>query len=230
MTTEPVPATPDPDEFYSAAQRGLQRELKTDNLANAVVQAIVRDELLPDMIGFVSSRDYFFLSSVDAEGMPTVSYKGGNVGVAHVVNPKKIVFPSFNGNGMYFSMGNISEASKVGMLFIDMCTPLRVRVQGNARLSQNEAYMALFPGAEFVVEVDVTRAFFNCARYIHKHKRVEETNKYVPDEKGEAPFPAWKRIDLLQEALHPDDIGMADATGGTITEDQYNQKVMEGTS
>lgn len=230
MTTEPEAAIPDPEEFYSAAQRKLQKELKTDKLANAVVQAIVREELLPEMIGFVSSRDYFFLSSVDAEGMPTVSYKGGKVGLAHVVNPKKIVFPSFNGNGMYFSMGNISEASKVGMLFIDMCTPLRVRVQGVAKLTQNEEYMKLFPGAEFVVEVGVTRAFYNCARYIHKHERVEETNKYVPDEKGEAPFPAWKRIDMLQEVLHPADIGKAEAAGGTITEDEYNQKVMEGTS
>ncbi len=227
-TSEAV--TPDPDEFYSKAQRKLQQDLKTDNLANAVVHAIVRDEMLPEMIGFISTRDYFFLSSVDADGMPTVSYKGGKVGVAHVVSPKKIVFPSFNGNGMYFSMGNISEASKVGLLFIDMCTPLRVRVQGEAKLTQTEEYMNMFPGAEFVVEVDVTRAFFNCARYIHKHERIEETNKYVPDEKGDAPFPAWKRIDGLQEALHPDDIGKADGAGGTITEDEYNQKVMDGTS
>lgn len=52
-------ATPDPDAFYSKAQRKLQTELQTDNLANAVVHAIVRDEMLPEMIGFVSSRDYF---------------------------------------------------------------------------------------------------------------------------------------------------------------------------
>ena len=230
MAKEIDPATPDPDDFYSASQRKLQQELKTDNLANAVVRAIVRDALLPEMSGFISSRDYFFLSSVDADGMPTVSYKGGKVGIAHVVNPKKIVFPSFNGNGMYFSTGNIAETNKVGMLFIDMCTPLRVRVQGEAKLSQNETYMELFPGAEFVVEVEVTRAFFNCARYIHKHERIEETNKYVPDEGGNAPFPAWKRIDMLQEVLHPDDIGKADEADGTITEDEYNQKVMEGTS
>ena len=230
MATPTEPVTPDPDDFYSAHQRKLQKELKTDNLANAVVHAIVRDELLPEMSGFISSRDYFFLSSVDAQGMPTVSYKGGKVGVAHVVDPKKIVFPSFNGNGMYFSTGNIAETSKVGMLFIDMCTPLRVRVQGEAKLSQNEEYMNLFPGAEFVIEVTVTRAFYNCARYIHKHERIEETNKYVPDDKGNAPFPAWKRIDMLQEVLHPDDIGRADEAGGTITEDEYNQKVMEGTS
>ncbi|MFK7963042.1 MAG: pyridoxamine 5'-phosphate oxidase family protein [Burkholderiaceae bacterium] len=227
----PDPAiTPDPDDFYSPAQRELQKELQTDKLANAVVQAIVRDELLPEMIGLISSRDYFFLSSVDAQGMPTVSYKGGNPGVAHVVNPKKIVFPSYNGNGMYFSTGNIAEASKVGMLFIDMCTPVRVRVQGEAKLSQNEDYMKLFPGAEFVIEVAVTRAFFNCARYIHKHQRLEETNKYVPDASGEAPFPSWKRIDKLQDYLHPDDLGKAETAGGTITEDDYNEKVQKGES
>jgi hypothetical protein len=128
------------------------------------------------------------------------------VGVAHVADEKTIVFPSYNGNGMYFSAGNISATGKVGMLFIDMCTPHRVRVQGTAALSQNEDHMKRFPGAEFVVEVTVNKVFINCARYIHKHQRIEGTSRYVPDENGEAPLPAWKRIDMIQEALPEEDL------------------------
>lgn len=230
VSEDSAPAIPNPDEFYSPHQRALQEELQTRKLADAVVFGVVREELEPEMAGFIESRDYFFLSTVDADGWPTVSYKGGNVGVAHVVDPKTIVFPNYNGNGMYFSTGNIYATGKVGMLFIDMCTPHRVRVQGTAKLSKDAGLLARYPGAEFLVEVAVEKAFINCARYIHKHERVEETNRYVPDAKGEAPFPAWKRLDMLQDFLHPDDLGKADACGGTITEDEYKKKVMDGTS
>lgn len=230
MATDDEASIPNPDEFYSPQQRALQDELQTRPLANAVAFAIVRDVLEPEAAGFIESRDYFFLSTVNDEGEPTVSYKGGNVGVAHVVDEKTIVFPNYNGNGMYFSAGNISATGKVGMLFIDMCTPHRVRVQGTAKLSHNEEHMKRYPGAEFVVEVTVDKAFLNCARYIHKHERTGETNRYVPDEKGDAPFPSWKRIDLLQEFLPPDDARKAAESGGPITEDEYKQKVMDGTS
>jgi predicted pyridoxine 5'-phosphate oxidase superfamily flavin-nucleotide-binding protein len=230
MTTEDEASSPNPDHFYSPQQRALQDEMQTRPLANAVVFAVVREELDPEMAGFISSRDYFFLSTVNEEGEPTVSYKGGNVGVAHVADEKTIVFPSYNGNGMYFSAGNISATGKVGMLFIDMCTPHRVRVQGTAALSQNEDHMKRFPGAEFVVEVTVNKVFINCARYIHKHQRIEGTSRYVPDENGEAPLPAWKRIDMIQEALPEEDLSRVAKSGGTITEDEYKRKVMDGTS
>jgi len=110
-----------------------------------------------------------------------------------------------------------------------MVTPLRVRVQGEAKLSQNADYLEKFPGANMIVEVDITSVFYNCARYIHKHERVE-ASKYVPNAKGEQPFPAWKRIDGLQEVLQPKDIGRAAEEGGVITEAEYEAKVMEGTS
>jgi hypothetical protein len=80
-----------------------------------------------------------------------------------------------------------------------------------------------------IYDVTVASVFLNCARYIHKHQRLE-TSKYVPDEKGEQPFPAWKRIDDLQPALPPKDQGRAQDEGGLITEDDYEEHVMKGTS
>ena len=75
----------------------------------------------------------------------------------------------------------------------------------------------------------MTRVFQNCARYIHKHERLE-TSPYVPDAEGNVPYPAWKRIDKIQDFLHPNDIGRAEAEGGVITEEQYIEKVQDGTS
>lgn len=219
----------DPTEFYSDAQRKIQADQDSENLAAAMAATIVFDELQEDHSDFIASRDYFFLSSVNAEGEPTVSYKGGPVGLVQVLSPKKLAFPSYDGNGMFYSMGNVAEAGKIGMLFIDMETPHRVRVQGTAKVSKDPDLMQRFPGANMVVEVDVTSAFINCARYIHKHQRLE-TSKYVPDEKGDQPFPSWKRIDLLQDALPGRDAGGADEAGGLITIEQYQEALDKGES
>lgn len=220
---------PSPEEFYTQSSRTLQEEFQTRPLADAVVAAIVTDEIQEEQIGFIASRDYFFLATVSDDGQPTVSYKGGPVGLVHVVDPSKLVFPNYDGNGMFKSMGNARETGQVGLLFIDMETPNRVRVQGKARLVKSSEHLERFPGANMVVEVDVESVFYNCARYIHKHERVAQS-PYVPDEKGEQPFPAWKRIDGLQPVLPERDQGRADEEGGTITMDEYGQKLMEGTS
>jgi hypothetical protein len=220
---------PTSDEFYTDAQRQLQARHDSVKLADVVVQAIVRDEIEAPHVPFIESRDFFFLSTVSASGEPTVSYKGGAPGLVKVVDSRTLVFPNYDGNGMFKSMGNLSEAGKVGLLFIDMETPNRVRVQGNATLSADDPELDGYPGANMLVRVDVTACFLNCARYIHKHTRVAQS-PYVPNEKGEQPFPSWKRIDLVQDALPARDAGRAAAEGGVITFDGYVEKLMEGTS
>ncbi|MEX0344309.1 MAG: pyridoxamine 5'-phosphate oxidase family protein [Rhizobiaceae bacterium] len=217
------------DEFYTAEQRQLQNDHGSTKLADTVVAAIVRDEIEEPHIPFIESRDFFFLSTVSAEGEPTVSYKGGPVGVVKVLNSRRLIFPSYDGNGMFKSMGNIKAASKIGLLFIDFETPNRIRVQGNATLTKDDPELARYPGANMIVRVDVTSCFLNCARYIHKHARVSDS-PYVPDEKGEQPHPSWKRIDMVQESLPESARARTEAEGGTITFDDYVDKLMAGES
>ncbi|MEM8700859.1 MAG: pyridoxamine 5'-phosphate oxidase family protein [Pseudomonadota bacterium] len=220
---------PTADEFYTRAQRDLQDRFGTAKLADTVVAAIVRDEIEDPHVPFIESRDFFFLSTVSADGEPTVSYKGGPVGIVKVLDPRTLVFPSYDGNGMFKSMGNIKAASKVGLLFIDMETPNRIRVQGNASLSEDDPELVRYPGANMLVRVEVTSCFLNCARYIHKHKRIA-SSPYVPDHKGEQPHPSWKRIDMVQDALPEDARARTAAEGGTITMDDYAGKLMAGES
>ena len=116
-------------DFYQSGHRALQQEFDSTALADRLEDIIVQPALDADAQAFVQAQDHFFLTSVDQDGFPTVSYKGGNAGLVQVVDPVTLRFPCFDGNGMWLSMGNIEDTSKVGLLFINMVEPHRIRVQ-----------------------------------------------------------------------------------------------------
>jgi len=214
-------------EIYSTEHRTLQNVFDTTRLADRVDELVVRSKLSSDQKAFIESRDMFFLSTVDHRGYPTCSYKGGSPGFIKVVDLQTIVFPSYNGNGMFLSMGNINTNHKVGMLFIDFETPHRVRVHGDATVAQNDPMLADFVGAELLVRVTITETFINCPRYIHQYQRVK-TSKYAPQSGCDAPpAPQWKRIDALQDALPANESAVAKELGGIITFEEYSAMVIK---
>lgn len=214
--------------IYGDQHRTLQQKFDTSRLADRIEGAIVRPDIPPDHKAFIESRDMFFLASVDHRGFPTCSYKGGAPGFVRVVDPQTLAFPSYNGNGMFLSMGNILTSHKVGMLFIDFETPHRVRVHGVATIDQNDPLLADFPGAELIVRVAVTEIFINCPRYVHKYQRVQ-TSKYAPQAGCETPPPPqWKRIDAMQDVLPEREKEVAEKMGGTITFEEYEALVTKG--
>lgn len=50
----------------------------------------------------------------DAEGRPDCSFKGGPSGFARVAAPDQLVFPDYDGNGMFKSLGNLTANPKSG--------------------------------------------------------------------------------------------------------------------
>ncbi len=216
--------------FYTDSQKAMQTRFDSEPLAQTVAAAIMVDELDMDMhVPFITSRDFFFLSTVNERGEPTVSYKGGPVGIVSVLDPSTLIFPNYDGNGMFLSMGNIDATAKIGMLFIDFETPNRIRVQATASVTEDDPELSRYPGATMIVRAKVDKVYLNCARLIHKHTRVE-TSPYVPDAEGNQPYPSWKRIDLVQDSLRPEDQGRAEAEGGTITMEDYGAALAAGQS
>jgi uncharacterized protein len=214
-------------EFYSDEQRALQRRFETEKMADLMQQVIVHAEVQEAERAFIESRDMFFLATVDAAGQPTCSYKGGAPGFVRVVDPGTLAFPSYDGNGMFLSMGNIQSTGHIGMLFIDFETPHRLRVQGAASVEPNDPLLADYPGADLIVRVAVSALFVNCSRYVHRYQRLAGS-RYVPRTACETPFAEWKRIDLVQDALPPRDAGRTARAGGTISMAEYEAKLAAG--
>ncbi len=110
------------------------------------------------------------------------------------------MFPNYDGNGMYLSMGNVAGNGLVGMLFIDLCSPKRLRVNGSARIEPAAFAVPAYPEAQFVVVVSVREVFPNCPRYVHKHAVVERS-QFVPHAGCDTPVPAWKQSDWARDVL-----------------------------
>jgi uncharacterized protein len=213
---------------YTPAARALQDRFDTRKLADVELQVIVHDELSPPDKGFISSAEMFWLASVDGKGSPTVSYKGGAPGFVHILDDKTLLFPNYDGNGMYYSMGNVATTASIGMLFMAFDRPARLRVQGQAQLTDDPAMVGRFPGAQFAVRVAITALITNCPRYIPRMTRVD-ASRYIPDPvTGVQHVPGWKRIDAIQDVLPARDQNKADTVGGLITMDEWGRMVAEG--
>lgn len=195
-------------ELFGDGARALQDELATRRLADAIAGHTMHTELTDDDVALVRAQSTVWLSTVDADGWPDVSYKGGDVGFVEVVSPTELRVPMYDGNGMQRTMGNIVDTGRVALLFVDTARPWRLRIHGTATVSTAPADTAAHPGADAVVVVTPTRIFPNCGRYIHQDGAI---SPFVPDEHGEAPLPAWKRHEFLRPVLRERDRERLDA-------------------
>ena len=118
--------------MYHEGSRQLQDRYETRRLADRLVEVVVHDAFTDDDRAFIESRPLFFLATADAEGRPDCSYKGGRPGFVRVVDPQTLAFPSYDGNGMFKSLGNVIVNPHVGLLFVDFESPKRLRVNGRA--------------------------------------------------------------------------------------------------
>jgi predicted pyridoxine 5'-phosphate oxidase superfamily flavin-nucleotide-binding protein len=214
-------------DFYGESHRALQDQFDSRRLADGLEQAIIHDSLSRIDKKFITASDMFFLSTLDHNGWPTVSHKGGFPGFVKILDDQTIAFPCYDGNGMHYSAGNIQNHAKIGLLFIDFVRPRRIRVHGTAEVVIDDPLLADYHEACMMVRVKIDNIFTNCGRYIHKYTRKEQS-EYVPSDGTETPVAEWKRVEEFQEFLPERDKGSADQAGGTISEKEYRKDFWRG--
>src|SRR5207244_5146335 len=165
-------------------------------------EKLMRHTIDDDDRAFIEARDMFCLATGDEEGRPQCSYKGGEPGFVRVLDERTIAFPSYDGNGMYLSLGNALVNPHVGLLFVDFVSerPSRLRLNGVARVDERDELMAAYPEAQFIVRVRATQGFPNCPRYIHRMALVERS-RFVPHTECATPVPGWKREGWARDVL-----------------------------
>jgi uncharacterized protein YndB with AHSA1/START domain/predicted pyridoxine 5'-phosphate oxidase superfamily flavin-nucleotide-binding protein len=195
--------------FYRDSHREMQDQFGTRQLADRLRDVTVRPALMASDAAFIAHQNMFFLATADLDGKPNCSYKGGKRGFVSVIDERTIAFPSYDGNGMFMSAGNLRENPHVGLLFLDFERQARLRVSGTAEIDTTARLLKRYPGADLIVRVHVRSVFGNCPRYVHKMELVEESS-FVPTA-GHPPPPAaeWKQLAEFSDVLPDRDAEVA---------------------
>ncbi|MFN9928302.1 MAG: pyridoxamine 5'-phosphate oxidase family protein [Phenylobacterium sp.] len=128
--------------MFHEGNRELQDAFGSRALADRLVERLKREAFTADDARFIGAQAFFFLATADAEGRPDCSFKGGAPGFVQVLAPDLLVFPDYDGNGMFKSLGNIVANPQVGLLFITMGErPARLRVNGRAEVVTDHPMM-----------------------------------------------------------------------------------------
>jgi predicted pyridoxine 5'-phosphate oxidase superfamily flavin-nucleotide-binding protein len=175
---------------YHTAQRAFQDRFDTRRLADRLAETTT-DTISPRHKAFIEGRESFFLATADKEGWPECSHKGGEKGFVRVLDEHTLVFPVYDGNGMFLSCGNLVVNPRVGMLFINFENGTRLRLNGLASIDPDDPLIATYPRAKMVVRVRAHEVFANCRRYVHRYKLIEQS-VFVPSQECEPPVPDWK--------------------------------------
>ena len=132
----------------------LRRQFRTPDIP-------VASSLSQDLVQFIESLDFFFIATSNRVGECDSSYRGKGEGVPaiRVLDSRTIIFPHYLGNGTFRSLGNILENPHIGMLFMDLKTGLRIRINGHAEISGDPEWLKLFPHSLMTVKVIVEEAY-----------------------------------------------------------------------
>lgn len=192
--------------MFHEGNRTLQDRYGGRAVADKIVEMVESETISDDFRAFIESVPFFFLAT-SANGNTDCSFKGGDPGFVRVTSPSTLIFPDYDGNRMYKSLGNISENPSIGMLFIKFGAEegqgalfLRVRVNGDAVIHDDHPALADYPGATRIVEVTVRHIYPNCPRYVPEMQMIAPS-RHVPRQGEDQPTPAWKTLPPIEELL-----------------------------
>lgn len=110
---------------------------------------------------WIAQADTFFIASYHPTGGADASHRGGFAGFVQMVDEKTLVWPEYNGNGMFNSLGNITEHPATGLLFVDFEDGATLQLTGSAHIVWDEERIAAIPGAERLVEFNLDQALIS---------------------------------------------------------------------
>jgi uncharacterized protein len=189
--------------MYHEGNRELQARFGSAALADRLLEKTHRTAFTDADKTFIESLPFFFLATADVHGQPDCSFKGGAPGFVKVLAPDLLIYPDYDGNGMFKSLGNVRSNPQVGLLFIAMTDrPKRLRVQGTAELAFDDPMLADLPGGQVLVRIRPTHVFPNCPRYIPDLKH-DAPSVYVPEAGGTPVEPNWKGSPDFKDVVPP---------------------------
>ncbi|MFH9265914.1 pyridoxamine 5'-phosphate oxidase family protein [Streptomyces sp. NPDC017546] len=114
------------------------------------------DALSPAQQEALRTADTFFVATASDRGDADASHRGGNPGFVQVLTPRLLRWPDYAGNGMFLTLGNLELNPAAGLLVPGWDTGASLHLTGFARTVWDGDAVARIPGAERLVEFEVT--------------------------------------------------------------------------
>lgn len=166
----------------SQGEHALQEQYGTVKRASAFYDRQMLDHLNATMRRFIERQEMVFIATSDSKGECDCSFRAGEPGFVVVLDEKTLLYPEYRGNGVWASLGNISENPYIGMMFIDFIQDtIGLHVNGKAKIMENAELLQRLdlPASlqqemkikgrrkpERWVLVEVEEAYIHCSKHI----------------------------------------------------------------
>jgi len=135
---------------------------------------------------FIERSPFLVLSTADAAGWPDSSPRGDPPGFVALEGRRTLLVPDRPGNNRVDSFNNVIANPKVGLLFLVPGHSHSLRVNGTARLINDEELCKRFAvqgkAAHAVLEVTALEVFFHCGKSLIRSRLWEPAQ--WPDRTG----------------------------------------------
>jgi truncated hemoglobin YjbI/predicted pyridoxine 5'-phosphate oxidase superfamily flavin-nucleotide-binding protein len=182
----------------SDGEHALQAKYASEDRANTFYARQVLNFLAPRMREFISRQEFMFVGTADRHGECDCTPRFGEPGFIRVLGNKHLLYPEYRGNGIFASLGNISENQHIALLILDFYRDaVGLHVNGKARIvpsDELEAFSDKLPKdvlAELAkdgkrrpnrwVMVEVEEAYIQCSKHIPLLKKLERSIDWGTD-------------------------------------------------
>ena len=184
----------------SRGEHQLQEAYSSEKRAQSFYDGQMLDYLNHRMIQLIGKQEMMFVATADARGESDCSFRAGLPGFVVVLDERTLVYPEYRGNGVYASLGNITENSHVGLLFVDFFdTTIGLHVNGTASILESETLLQqeAIPGSiheamqvqggrcpERWVQVHVEEAYIHCSKHVPRLGKLDKKIQWGTDDES----------------------------------------------
>lgn len=143
------------DQVYSNCPKYIQRRVENPGMARPnEVESHSGSSLTERQSHWISGADTFFIASVNPGEGADASHRGGHPGFVRVIGDR-LVWPEYQGNTMFNTLGNVAQYPRAGLIFPDFASGKTLQLTGRATINWDGDSAAGIAGAEQVMEFAV---------------------------------------------------------------------------
>jgi len=151
-----------------AVIQSSQRLRELIGTPNELVRLKIHAQLNPAARNFIARCPMLFVATCGKSDLPQVSPKGDAPGFVHVHDDNTLIIPERKGNKLAFTLENILDNPKVGLIFLVPGTCETLRIEGRAELDDDpqlcHKLTARGSAALLVTRINIDAVYFHCAK------------------------------------------------------------------